>query len=67
MVNLSVCAAALLLAFWTPRVGEAAGVGVGQKAPDFQAESTAGTLRLSDFLGKKRVVLAFYLKDFTGG
>lgn len=62
----SVCAA-LLLALWLPGGAGAAGIEVGQKAPVFEAESTAGTLRLADFLGQKRVVLAFYLKDFTGG
>ena len=39
----------------------------GDKAPDFEAESTMGTIRLSDYLGKKNVLLAFYFKDFTGG
>ncbi len=39
----------------------------GGKAPDFEAESTMGTIRLSDYLGKKNVLLAFYFKDFTGG
>jgi peroxiredoxin Q/BCP len=44
-----------------------AGVEVGMKAPDFEAESTMGTIRLSDYLGKKHVLLAVYYKDFTGG
>jgi peroxiredoxin Q/BCP len=43
------------------------GVNVGDKAPVFEGESTQGTIRLSDYLGKKVVVLAFYFKDFTPG
>jgi peroxiredoxin Q/BCP len=39
----------------------------GEKAPDFEAESTMGTIKLSDYAGKKNVLLAFYFKDFTGG
>lgn len=38
---------------------------VGQKAPAFEAQSTQGTVRLSDYQGKKHVVLAFYYADFT--
>ena len=45
----------------------AAALEVGQPAPDFEAESTMGAVKLSDYLGKKNVLLAFYFKDFTGG
>lgn len=39
---------------------------VGQKAPDFDVVSSAGkTLKLSEFAGKKNVVLYFYPGDFT--
>jgi peroxiredoxin Q/BCP len=39
---------------------------VGQKAPDFDVTSSSGQhLRLSDFQGKKNVVLYFYPGDFT--
>lgn len=38
---------------------------VGEKAPSFEAPSTLGTIRLADYLGKKDVLLAFYLADFT--
>lgn len=39
---------------------------VGQKAPDFDVTSSSGQrLRLSDFAGKKNVVLYFYPGDFT--
>jgi len=47
---------------------------VGQAAPDFTLASTiAGAdgrsvrYKLSDFKGKKNVVLAFYVLAFTGG
>ena len=40
---------------------------VGAKAPGFEAETTAGTIRLADYEGKKNVLLAFYFQDFTGG
>ena len=37
----------------------------GENAPVFEAPSTGGTIRLADYLGKRHVVLAFYLADFT--
>jgi cytochrome oxidase Cu insertion factor (SCO1/SenC/PrrC family) len=41
---------------------------VGQPAPDFALTDTAGKpVKLSDFKGKKNVVLAFYVLAFTGG
>ncbi len=41
---------------------------VGQAAPDFTLPATDGkTYKLSDFKGKKNVVLAFYVLAFTGG
>ena len=47
---------------------------VGQPAPDFTLPSTAVgadgkglRFKLSDFKGKKNVVLAFYVLAFTGG
>jgi cytochrome oxidase Cu insertion factor (SCO1/SenC/PrrC family) len=41
---------------------------VGDAAPDFTLTDTEGqTVRLSDFRGKKNVVLAFYVLAFTGG
>ncbi len=39
---------------------------VGDIAPDFEANSTSGKIKLSDFKGK-RVVLYFYVKDQTPG
>jgi cytochrome oxidase Cu insertion factor (SCO1/SenC/PrrC family) len=41
---------------------------VGDVAPDFTLTDTAGKpVKLSDFKGKKSVVLAFYVLAFTGG
>jgi cytochrome oxidase Cu insertion factor (SCO1/SenC/PrrC family) len=41
---------------------------VGDRAPDFTLNDTNGKpVRLSDFRGKKNVVLAFYVLAFTGG
>ena len=41
---------------------------VGQAAPDFTLPATDGkSYKLSDFKGKKNVVLAFYVLAFTGG
>jgi len=41
---------------------------VGEKAPDFTLPVTRDDkVGLSDYLGKKNVVLAFYPLDFTGG
>ncbi len=40
----------------------------GDAAPDFSLTDTNGKpLKLSDFKGKKNVVLAFYVLAFTGG
>lgn len=41
---------------------------VGDLAPDFSLPDTTGKqVKLSDFRGKKNVVLAFYVLAFTGG
>ena len=41
---------------------------VGETAPDFTLTDTAGkAVKLSEFRGKKSVVLAFYVLAFTGG
>jgi len=41
---------------------------LGDPAPDFAlADQSGATVRLSDFRGKKSVVLAFYIKAFTSG
>ena len=46
----------------------AAALEVGEKAPDFSlAASDGNTYSLSQFLGEKPVVIAFFPKAFTGG
>jgi len=41
---------------------------VGDKAPDFTLKDTNWKdVKLSDYLGKKNVILAFYVLAFTGG
>jgi len=41
---------------------------VGDVAPDFTLRSDQGTtVKLSDYRGKKTVILAFYVLAFTGG
>jgi peroxiredoxin len=49
-------------------MAHAAELKVGDKAPDFTLKDTNWKdVKLSDFLGKKNVVLAFYVLAFTGG
>ena len=39
---------------------------VGEKAPDFDLVSTqGGTFKLSNLVGKKNVVIEFYVLDFS--
>jgi peroxiredoxin Q/BCP len=46
----------------------ASAVNVGDKAPDFLMHSTAGeTVQLSQYLGRKHVLLFFFVAAFTGG
>jgi peroxiredoxin len=45
-----------------------AGPEVGQLAPDFSLPySRTESATISDYRGKKKIVLAFYVLDFTGG
>ena len=47
---------------------QAATLKVGDKAPDFSLpDQTGKQVKLSDYAGKKNVVLAFYVLAFTGG
>ena len=57
----------LILLLATVTVGTVVqAVEVGDKAPDFTLPSTKGDpISLSQFLGKKNVVLEFYVLDFT--
>jgi peroxiredoxin len=44
------------------------GLKVGDMAPDFTLTDTQGNqVKLSEFKGKKNVVLAFFVLAFTGG
>lgn len=46
----------------------AAELSVGTVAPAFALPaSTGGTVRLADFVGRRHVILAFYIRDFTPG
>jgi len=54
--------------FGPPRAGEVrnAKLAVGDKAPDFRLRDHTGrTIEMSDYLGKKNVVLAFLPGAFT--
>ena len=46
----------------------AAALEVGDKAPDFSLQASDGnTYSMSQFVGEKPVVIAFFPKAFTGG
>ena len=48
--------------------GSTATLKVGDAAPDFELpDQNSKMVHLSDFKGKKNVVLAFYVLAFTGG
>jgi peroxiredoxin len=48
--------------------GKDMSVNIGDKAPDFTLPSVNdGDITLSDYQGKKNVVLSFHIFDFTGG
>ena len=40
---------------------------VGDVAPEFKLPSTDGDVSLSEYKGKKTVVLSFHVFDFTAG
>jgi hypothetical protein len=64
VLGLAVIASGLPLLLWA----SSGGVGVGGKAPAFELPGSDGsTYRLSDYRGKKVVVLAWFPKAFTGG
>ena len=57
----------LLLSLGCSTAARAVALNVGDKAPDFTLPDQNGNkVKLSDFLGKKNVVLAFYVLAFTG-
>ena len=46
----------------------AAGLKVGEVAPDFSLQGSDGkTYKLSDYKGKQAIVIAWFPKAFTGG
>jgi peroxiredoxin len=64
VLTASIAAAALVAQFNPPKTQ----LKVGDMAPDFTLPSTTGQqVKLSDFRGKKTVVLAFFPAAFTGG
>lgn len=70
MKTMLICAMVALLFSAIVGRGEGAegALKVGDKAPDFQLPGSDGkTYKLSDFRGKRAVVIAWYPKAFTGG
>lgn len=70
--RIALLTSAVLSLFLLAPMGRAATAGgppkVGEKAPNFTLKDGNGkTVHLSDYRGKKNVVLVFYVKDFTGG
>src|SRR3954465_14271643 len=60
--------ASLVLGLATAAMAQTAKLKVGDQAPNFKLQATDGkTYRLSDFKGKKPVVLAWFPKAFTPG
>ena len=61
-----VITAALVGAILLFAAGHSLALQVGDKAPDFALPaSTAESIKLADFVGKKPVVLFFYIGAFT--
>lgn len=55
-----------IVASFVLTVVDGGAVEVGQKAPGFDLPSTkGGKLSLASFLGKKNVLIEFYVLDFT--
>ena len=64
LLRASLAAAALVAQVNPPKTQ----LKIGDMAPDFTLPSTTGQqVKLSDFRGKKVVVLAFFPAAFTGG
>jgi hypothetical protein len=55
----------LAAGLWAAGVGPATALEVGDEAPDFSLSSTTGgKISLSQFRGKKLVLIEFYVHDF---
>ncbi|HET7220939.1 MAG TPA: peroxiredoxin [Vicinamibacterales bacterium] len=68
MRNAMILAAVLLMATGTNAQTPAPEVKVGDQAPDFSLQASDGkTYKLSDYKGKKAVVVAWFPKAFTSG
>ena len=66
--TLKAVAGALAAAVVVPMLAGAAELKIGDRAPDFSLPDQDGrVVKLSDFKGRKNVVLAFYVLAFTGG
>ncbi len=66
-LGMSGLAAVLLYSMWSVAGATVAtALEVGEKAPDFTLPSTTGEkISLNQFLGKKLVLIEFYVADFT--
>jgi thioredoxin-dependent peroxiredoxin len=68
MRNAMILAAVLMMTTGANAQTPAAELKVGDLAPDFSLQASDGkTYKLSDFKGKKAVVIAWFPKAFTGG
>jgi peroxiredoxin Q/BCP len=70
LVFIALLAGAVAAAAQTPPAAPAPGpeLNVGDQAPDFSLEASDGkTYKLSDFRGKKAVVMAWFPKAYTSG
>jgi peroxiredoxin Q/BCP len=67
MSNSAVFLTAATLLIGLAAAAPAGALQIGSPAPLFEADSSAGPIRLADYQGKKNVLLAFYYADFTGG
>jgi peroxiredoxin Q/BCP len=68
MRNAVILAAVLMMATGANAQTPAPEVKVGDQAPDFSLQASDGkTYKLSDFKGKKAVVIAWFPKAFTSG
>lgn len=66
--RLGLMTSAAILALASTLAAQTRPLKVGDKAPDFTLPDQNGNkVSLSQFLGKKNVVLAFYVLAFTGG